>query len=726
MIRQRQRFSSAWDLEVHGTLFDRNQEREQLEQVYARSKDASTRTTNIASMSATTTTTTQVVLIHGKTGVGKTALAESLRPRVHSDGGYFVKAKYDQVLPRQEESYSTLISAFDTLAKDVLDRGDGEIQRVRASVKELLGGDERDLLKALIPTLKLIFPVDSRDNKDDDDSERAAPCTLYQTSEAGNLFKHAFRLFLRALCSPEHPLICFLDDLHWADEMALDLLSSLVQDDGIHGCFFIGTYRDDGSDTSNPSHCHQLNGMLSQINNNDCTNDDVRLTRIGIHELNAVAVCHMLSEVFRFNGDTAGELAKLVFSQTRGNMFFMLEYLRALNEAGLLWYDSSDKEWVYELGRSALTFDSVGDLILSVIKALPDRAQETLRVAACLGSRIDEDILGRLSTHEVVAADLALIAGKGLINCNSRGVWAFAHDGITETIHNLMSETEKSKLHYRIGRELWSVLDVEEIDEFVFVVLGQLVSGAAQVTKEKERVAIATLCLRAAERAVTLSCFHMAFSFLTHGTSLLGPRRWRDEYQLCLSLHSAAAEVAYCTMHFEDVDRLVDDVIANARCYMDTLRVQTTRIYKIGSRGQAAEALACGLDVLQTLGVFLPLNPSKVDAFLALRRIKKRLKRTPNESILRLPRMEDPEKLCAIQLIGMLGTYAFVPKPNLLVLLTEQAIVLTLDYGLSAASSVGFVFYGVLLTWCVLEPIASVILTFPSCANSVLVQASKV
>ena len=46
-----------------------------------------------------------------------------------------------------------------------------------------------------------------------------------------NRFLHLFCVFVRALASPSHPIVLYLDDLQWINEPTLELLSRLITDE---------------------------------------------------------------------------------------------------------------------------------------------------------------------------------------------------------------------------------------------------------------------------------------------------------------------------------------------------------------------------------------------------------------------------------------------------------------------------------------------------------------
>jgi len=45
-----------------------------------------------------------------------------------------------------------------------------------------------------------------------------------------NRFNLVFKNFIRVFCSPEHPLVIFLDDLQWADLASLQLIELIMLD----------------------------------------------------------------------------------------------------------------------------------------------------------------------------------------------------------------------------------------------------------------------------------------------------------------------------------------------------------------------------------------------------------------------------------------------------------------------------------------------------------------
>jgi predicted ATPase len=251
--------------------------------------------------------------------------------------------------------------------------------------------------------------------------------------------------------------------------------------------------------------------------------------------------------------------------------------------------------------------------------------------------------------------------------------------------------------HLDVGRKLWKSFDVNELDDVVFAIVGQLMVGSGLIINKKEKSAVAALCLRAGERAVQLSSFQTAYLYLLHGLSLLGAKCWQENYLLSLGRYNAASEVAYCTANFESVNMLVKEILAHAKCFEDTLRGRATKVKWLGSSGKVNEAAAAGLEILEKLGETFPKTPTLPDVDVALKRLQKRLKGRSDESLLKLPYFTDPNKLAAMQMLNLTYLYALLGDKELAPLLGFRMVSLSLDHGLSTESCVGFVVLGMIL-----------------------------
>jgi histidine kinase len=661
--------TTAWTLSSigHGRrLYGRSKERNTLRQAYR----------SIWESAHGSKPTVQLALISGAAGVGKTALALSIRQQVLDDGGFFVTGKFDQL--QSSELYSAIVSAFTELVQNVVSRGPEAVKSMRRAIQSAVHTEQR-ILTDMIPALEQILGPQKKNIAKE----------FRQSSDEVSCFKFVFRMFVRAISSPEFPIVFLLDDLHFADESSLDLLQSLVTDDANDGILFIGTYRID-----KPS-----DGNIREFLKNKTS---LRITDIPLDNLQSRSVDEMVAEIFSVvHASQIKPLTDIIFRQSSGNVFYIREFLRYLQEEGLLTFDEMAMEWVWDERKIQMKIDfrRAVELMTVRISKLPKATREVLEVAACLGSKLDEKLLNRISPRPVFA-QLQKAASRGFLHYDEvKDTYKFAHDVIQEAAYKLIASQEREAFHLTIGRELWkSFDDIEDLENHIFVILGQIRGGADLISYQEERNDVAALCLRAGELAICSSSFQTASEYLLLGVSMLGDSSWEDEYELSLELYNAAAEVEYSIANFDNVEKLASKIFENTRWFPDTLRAHSIHVYSLGSRGHMLKAIERGLDVLESLGEQFPVKKSANSIAVAVKRIKGMLRGKSNDVLLRMPLMDNPEKIAAMQMMNIMFLYAYIAVPTLAPLIAVRMVKLTLEYGLCDVSSVGFVTFAMLLS----------------------------
>jgi predicted ATPase len=168
-----------------------------------------------------------IVLLSGPSGSGKTRLAKTLRKRVLESGGYFLSGKFDRLNLVSPAPYTALCSAFTEYTNLVLSRGPEVVQQVRSDIRDALGQDA-SVLTGMIPELgPLCGEVPRGDSARGATTASSAISTATtkvsaqspKSNKAGDAmerFVFVFKAFLRAVASPDHPIVLSLDDIHYA------------------------------------------------------------------------------------------------------------------------------------------------------------------------------------------------------------------------------------------------------------------------------------------------------------------------------------------------------------------------------------------------------------------------------------------------------------------------------------------------------------------------------
>ncbi|MDB5027972.1 MAG: histidine kinase, partial [Candidatus Eremiobacteraeota bacterium] len=149
----------------------------------------------------------ELVLVSGYSGIGKSAVVNELHKALVPPRGLFAAGKFDQY--KRNVPYATLSQAFQILVRQILSKSEAEVSRWREALQDALGVNGQ-LVVSLIPELELIIGKQS-------------PVADLPPQDAQRRFQRVFRHFLGAFARPEHPLALFLDDLQWLDAATLAL-----------------------------------------------------------------------------------------------------------------------------------------------------------------------------------------------------------------------------------------------------------------------------------------------------------------------------------------------------------------------------------------------------------------------------------------------------------------------------------------------------------------------
>ena len=185
-----------------------------------------------------------------------------------------------------------------------------------------------------------------------------------------------FRRLLGVFARPEHPLALFLDDLQWLDAATLDLLEDLLTQADLHNLLLIGAYRDDEVTSTHP-----LMRRVASIRQAGGRVQEIVLRPLGLEDVSRIVADSLRS-------DRARPLARLVHQKTAGNPFFVIQFLTALAEEGLLAFEHDAARWTWDLKRIRAKgyTDNVADLMLGKLRRLPAATRAVLKRLACLGS----------------------------------------------------------------------------------------------------------------------------------------------------------------------------------------------------------------------------------------------------------------------------------------------------------------------------------------------------
>ncbi|MEG4322591.1 MULTISPECIES: AAA family ATPase [unclassified Microcoleus] len=632
----------------------------------------------------------EMMLVAGYSGIGKSALVQELYKPITQARGYFIWGKFDQF--QRNIPYSAIVHAFKGLMRQLLTETEEQLARWREKLLAALGVNGQVAI-AVIPELELI--VGQQPNVPE-----------LGPTEAQNRFNLVFGNLIRAFCSPEHPLVIFLDDLQWADSATLKLLEAIATDPDTEYLFLIGAYRD-----NEVSPTHPLMMLLEELRKAEITIHQIALEPLGLNHVN-----QLIADTLHGDLETVKPLAQLVTRKTGGNPFFVNEFLKTLYQENLLIFDRNPRQnsairepkWSWNLAQIEATgiTDNVVELMVGKLRKLSPSAQQLLQWAACIGAEFDLNTLSLIGEQPArsVFDNLKEAIQSGLIvslsDLNEQLViqdYKFGHDRIQQAAYALIEEDRKQVIHLQIGRLLLQNRSPEELSEDLFTIVDHLNLGREPIAEDNEIEQLAQLNLIAGRKATSATAYAAAVQYFQTGLELLAEDCWQTQYDLALELYSRATEAAYVNGNLEQMEQWAAVVLLRARTLLDRMKVYEIQIQSCIPQNKFLEAVQAALPVLALLGIPCPESPTPADIQQGLTETISNLADRPIEDLIDLPEMSDPTQLAAMAIASSIFSASYIAAPSLLPLLVFKQVNLSLQYGNTPLSGVAYVYFGLLL-----------------------------
>ncbi len=631
-----------------------------------------------------------VMMVSGRPGIGKTSLVQEIYKPMTQHQATFISGKFEQA--QRDTPYFGLISACQQLTRYVLTEREERINQWKQELKQAVAPSGRVLID-FVPELEHLLGAQP-------------PVPALAPAESQNRFFRTFQKFISVFARKTTPLVLFLDDLQWADVASLNLLLSLLKCQEELCLFFIGSYRD-----NEVSDSHPVMLMLQGLS------PEVQVESISLSNLSQEDVSHLIAETFHYTPQEVSALTGQVYEKTRGNPFFVNEFLESLSIERLVYFDLKGSRWRWDLDgiQSRALTDNVFELLSEKIQRLDPQSQRSLSVAACLGSRFSLEVLTRFLKLEpkqtlsllFPALNAGLIVAHGnayqMIEHETASAehlhqveFRFSHDRIHAAAYALLPQAERQQTHHALGKLLLTLQPPDKDEGKVFPIINQLNAALDLVTQQDERRQLAQLNLRAGNKAKATAAYDQSLKYLLIAKELLGTGSWHRDYALTLSVNSEAAEAAFLATDFEQMWKLTQEVIEKALSPMGKVKPYNVQTSGHLALNRPVDGIHCALQLLRLLGMRFPEKPSKIQVLGALIRVKLLLRRKGIESLLTLPATTNASVVAAIQTMRSMTAALFQTNPMLHVLMMCKQIELLVKYGNSEWSGSVLASFGIL------------------------------
>ena len=636
----------------------------------------------------------EIMLVAGFSGVGKTAAVNEVHKPIVKQRGYFIKGKFDQF--NYNIPFSAFVQAFRDLIRQLLGSCNAELASWKAKILEAVGENGQVIIE-VIPELESILG-------------EQPPVPELSGSAAQNRFNLMFGNFVRVFATKAHPLVIFLDDLQWSDSASLNLLKLLMEESETGYLLILGAYRDNEVFPAHP--------LILTLN--ELQKQGAIVNTLDLRALSQEHITRLVADTLLCPPTVAAPIAQLVYQKTQGNPFFTTQFLLMLHEEGGIAFDVDRLYWTCDLVRVrqlALT-DNVVEFMVKRLQKLPAETQDVLKLAACIGNRFDLATLAIVceASQDEVATNLWRSLQEGFVVPESETYkffqgnegevksivdvtagYRFLHDRVQQAAYSLIPDERKQSTHYQIGQLLLQQIPSEARIDRSFEIVGQLNYGASLITDPLQRDELAELNLIACRKARAATAYQAAREYARNGLELLGENAWQRQYKITLEFYELAAELASICGDFPEMESLANQIIANSSSVQDKIKIFIIKIQASASQNRLKEAIEIGQQILEELGIKFPKAPSSVDIHQAIQEIEQLTENREISDLVDLPLMTDENKLAIIQVSNSILPAAFNCGSPLFSLLIALSVKLSIQYGNTSASAYSYSCYAIIL-----------------------------
>jgi predicted ATPase/signal transduction histidine kinase len=520
----------------------------------------------------------RIVLVAGAPGVGKSSLINELRPMVTARRGWFVSGKFDQY---RHDAPAAPAQAIHALGRLLLAEPEAELAVQRERILRALGANAALMCNG--PEFALLLGP----------QPDVAPAEPAQAE--ARLLVTAVNL-LRAIVSPERPLVMLLDDLQWSGALQVRFIEAVLDAQNLPGLLLVGSYRDSEVDAAHP-----LAAALSRWNRQAQPPVQLRLANLPAKDLS-----ELLGEMMRLPQAQAAALAHAVGEHTGGNPYDTVELLNALRRDSALRPGPGGWEWDAAMLRRYVGQSAVLDLLAARIARLPPPGQTLLHAMACLGGKVHHNLLCAATGLSASALDEQLAApledGLLVVEPGKDSALLMRHDRVQQAVYGSLEPARRRALHLALARRLAAT------PEFSTAAVQQYLPAVQDMDEPQECASVARMLHEAAVRTRRAANYAVAQRLLAGALSLLSrlPTPTAQDESLRAALEIDHHTVLCGLARFEEADALYRVIEGRNSPVEDWVDAACAQIGSLHNRSRPPEAVMLGLSLLRQLGLEVP------------------------------------------------------------------------------------------------------------------------
>ena len=609
-----------------------------------------------------------MVAISGGPGSGKSSLIASAIKILREKNALLTMAKADRhspVLP-----YAVFTSALRSLTLHLLGLPAEELVCWRIHIARQLGG-YAGLAVSLVPELGILLNQKA--------TVRADLCSL----DARNRLNQVAGNLVKAFTAPGRPLILIIDDVHWADQATQLMLQNLLRSSEDIPLLLVISYRDYAS-LPCPSVANSIGSLRAAA---------TRIVDIQPEPLSVKNIATWLAGLFHTSSAETTELAQIIHEKTAGNPLATREFYRQTVHDNHITHLAPYK-WTYnsQALRNCHYTANVAVSVLQQLRLLMPPVRLLLGQMACIGGTGSLAILSRILDIAVINIQLALLpAVDGRLISLADNNYRFMHDSVHEAALNLISLEVKDSFHYAAAVYYMNESSQDISHTPLFNAAHHLITLKNTSLLRPEASAFCRLLLQAAQNAKIMGDYVSALRFLQTARDLNAITGGEESEVLLFE----QAECEFLNGNLAAALTLSSEILAAPGEVMEKVEAATL-IAEIHMRQSDSQlALETALSWLAIFGIYLNRFPDQAECDEARRLLKKDVGKNPYTRFRSLPRLTCRRTEAVMNLLASASTFAIFISPRLQFIILCKILHLTMEKGISGASTLALSWYGV-------------------------------
>ncbi|GAF64414.1 putatice ATPase [Bacillus sp. TS-2] len=524
-----------------------------------------------------------VVLLEGEEGIGKTALLDEVINRTNNEVQFF----YGSFLKgQQHQPYHAIIKGFSDFITQIMTKGEQEKDKWKKIFEEGLG-DALPLIGEIFTDLYLIV-----------DPPLKRQTTVFSNNQPN--FRNLLSILLQCFSNQKKPTFILIDNFQWVDKASYELF---MDDPNLTNYPYIGFL-----------FSYQANleskevKMLSYLEKGEFAAKKMVLAPISERQ-----TLSWLEESFDIKSKMSLEKLKEIYHITGGNFSLIQQTLMYLHNANLFSFNHLQGEWMFVEQNIQWPMVNEGyfQQTLTKIQQLSSTAKIIIDYCSCVGFQIDTFILynGLDIKKELIDFDLQKLEELGIIRMTKLDEEQnieqiqFIKDSVWQLLYENLESEERSHYHKKIGETILAVspnehsVPYEAVDHLNHAFL--LVLNQEQILKMME------YNLQVGTRSIQSSAYSSALTYLQTGL------RWSEKHtnvsdEWLFQLKLKMVRCHYALANSEEAHAMVSELLTLAKSTKEKIDIYQLEIKMTNHLLEPEKVLKTAIEGLELLQYSFP------------------------------------------------------------------------------------------------------------------------